>query len=801
MREYPSFPITPYLSEIVSELKSSQGHTLILSAETAAGKSTVLPLALLDSMTAFESNSKRSGSSTKKISSKIIMTEPRRIAVLGVANRVAELCGEKTGQTVGYKIHLENKTSEETKLEVVTEAVLVRMLQSDPFLEGYNVVVIDEFHERSVNTDMALAFLKEVLEARDDLYVIIMSATMNMEKLQAYLGSNTSIKKIPGSSYPVEEIYKPGVSVEDAVMEELNLKTSCNEKKSILVFLPGIFDIKKCYDNLLQRIDGDTELLILHSTISLEDQKKVLQPSENKNRIILSSAIAETSLTVPGITSVIDSGLARVNRINTATGMTTLVTETETEFSERQRKGRAGRVQKGRCIKLWNSIEPRLKNSLPEILRTDLSSLILECAERGIVDLSKLDFIDNPSSANWQKASELLRNIGFINSDGSITKKGKASLLFALDPRLSAIALTAGKSNFSKVKNILLKYSQYDQSSKEMQNRFLSDIERRLSECDDFSENLDPSLYVLAGFPDRLALRISEPGARISQYQLASGRKAVLKEEVDNAPQWIVASEAMAGTTQAVIYEYEKVNRELIDDFILSRTENKTVCSFENGKISKSEKVCFGQIVLSEKKLVADKDDLLNAWINEVKTKGFECLPVDEKILKFLLRVKFFELYHNENKIDGFEDSLCQKVDQWLTPFMAGVNRLSSDILYNALYWYLDGSSVDEKVPEILILPNKTKAKVKYEVVVSDEGISVKPVIEIIIQRIFGCFETPCICGRKVLLRLLSPASRPLQITEDLENFWTTSWPDICKEMRGRYPKHNWDYRQNPEEK
>ena len=795
MSGYPSFPITLYLDEIISELKASEKHCMILSAETAAGKSTVLPLALLDEF------SLNSNSQNKSKADKILMTEPRRIAVLAVASRLSELRSEEIGKTVGYKIHLENKISSDTKLEVVTEAVLVRMLQSDPFLEGYKVVVIDEFHERSVNTDMALAFLKETLEARDDLYVIIMSATMDMEKLQNYLGGNVVVKKVPGSSYPVDVIYEPSLSVEDTIVKELNVKTE-NDIKNILVFLPGISDIRKCEANLEGRIPDDTELLILHSSISIEEQKKVLRPSsENKNRVILSSAIAETSLTVPGITSVIDCGLARVNRINTATGMTNLFTETETEFSAQQRKGRAGRVQKGRCIRLWNSIEPRVKNMSPEILRTDLSTFVLECADRGITDITRMDFLDNPKEASVRQASELLYNMGFLKPDGNITPKGKAALTLALEPRLSGIVLTCGLKKFPEVKNLLLKYSQYGQSSKEIQNRFLSDVEKRLSKCDDFSEEIPSSLYVLAGFPDRLAIRISEPGAEKSEYQFSSGRKGVLKNEVNNAPKWIVASDVMAGTSSAVIFEYEIIEEKEIQQYLEKHSETKTVCSFENGKVQKSENVCFGQIVLSSKKLTAEKDDLVNAWINECKNKGFGCLPCDERIQKFLVRVKFYKANFKGEDISDFEQALSSSAEKWLPSFMSGVTKLTPEILYNALYWYLDGSCVDEKVPEVLILPNKTKAKVKYEVISSEEGIIVRPVIEIIIQRIFGCFETPQICGKRVLLRLLSPASRPLQITEDLENFWTTTWPEICKEMKGRYPKHNWDYRQICEEK
>lgn len=790
MNGYPSFPITPFLDEIVNDLKNSKSRFMILSAETAAGKSTVLPLALIDSFTKENQNNKGQFSKLK-----ILMTEPRRIAVLGVASRLAQLRGEETGNSVGYKIHLESKISDNTKLEVVTEAVLVRMLQSDPFLEGYSVVVLDEFHERSVNTDLALAFLKETMEARDDLYVIVMSATMNMEKLKAYLGQDVVVKNIPGMSFPVEEIYAPGVAPEDAVLNELKVKTESGQN-NVLVFLPGIYDIRKCQKTLENKLLPDTELLILHSSITLEDQKKVLSPSSSKNRVILSSAIAETSLTVPGITSVIDSGLCRINRINTATGMTTLVTETESEFSARQRKGRAGRVQKGRCIRLWNSIEPRVKESLPEILRTDLCSVILECSERGITNLESLNFLDNPKPHVWKQSSELLRQLKFINYDGSITQKGKAALTLALEPRLAGIALTAGISNFPKVKNLLLKYSSYGQSSKEMQNRFLSDIERRLSNTSDFSEKIPDSLLILSGFPDRLARRISAPGEPKALFRLASGRMACLKEQKNNVPLWIVVTEAKDGSTQALVYEWEEILESEINSYLESHAEKKIECSFENGKVVKFENLCFGKIILNQKKLQAEKEDLINAWIGEVENRGFESLPVDEKIQRFIIRAKFYKKYCLGQSVEEFENSLCHNVSQWLPPFMAGATKLTAEILFNALYWFLEGSSVDEKVPETMTLSNNAKVKIKYEMVTVDGELTVRPIIEVIIQRIFGIFKTPEVCGKKVLLRLLSPASRPLQVTDDLENFWTNTWPEICKEMKGRYPKHNWDYRQ-----
>ena len=390
-KELSQFPITPYLEQICDALKNSPSRFLILTAETAAGKSTVLPLALL-----------------QNFSGKILMTEPRRIAVLGVANRLGELasCGEG-GNPVGYKIHLESKITSDTRLEVVTEAILVRQLQSDPALEDYNVVVLDEFHERSVNTDLALAFLKEAMQLRDDLFVVIMSATIDTERLQKYLGefSEVPVFSVPGRQFPVRVMYEPEKSVVGAVREALRASREGN----ILVFLPGIADIRKAQEALIETgdydADSDIELCVLHSSVSLEEQKRVIKPPREgesaKRRVILSSAIAETSLTVPGVTTVIDSGLARINRMDLNTGMEKLSTEVESEFSAEQRKGRAGRICEGTCIRLWDEHDPRVKELAPEILRTDLVPVVLECSERGVYSVDGIDWLDSPSKAAW----------------------------------------------------------------------------------------------------------------------------------------------------------------------------------------------------------------------------------------------------------------------------------------------------------------------------------------------------------------------------------------------------------------
>ena len=785
--EIQKFPITPYLEQICDTLKKSPSHFLVLTAETAAGKSTVLPLALLE-----------------HFSGKIIMTEPRRIAVLGVANRVGELT-EKPKE-VGYKIHLESRITCETRLEVVTEAILVRQLQSDPALEDYNVVVLDEFHERSVNTDLALAFLKEAMLLRDDLFVVIMSATIDTKKLQRWLSlpkppEEVSVISIPGRQFAVNVVYEPEKSIVSAVRQGIRY---AGDSGNILIFLPGISDIRKAQEALLETNEfsdnSENELCILHSSISLEEQKRIISPARpsGKRRVILSSAIAETSLTVPGVNVVIDSGLSRVNRMDINTGMEKLTTEKESEFSAEQRKGRAGRLCEGTCIRLWEKHDVRVKDFPPEILRADLVPLVLECSERGIYSVEGIDWLDSPSVAAWTESVRLLQQLGMIKKDGRITEKGKAALTLGIHPRLAGIALMAFDKSAGKLsregQELLIKFSSYSRSSVELQKRFIIDLERRLKGCNckDSQEDREFDFLILSGYPDRLAKRTSEAGVEPAEYKFAGGRQARLYNR--NAPLWLCAPDVTAGDKEAVIFDLVELEEPKINEFLEKHSEIRQICSFTQGTLQKFEVKCFGEIVLSSKKIALSEGDYAQAWLTEIKEKGIDCLPFDAKCESLLLRAEFIEQQNlqDSEKEEDIHNNLYSRLklnaNEWLTPFLGGKNTLTASTVYDALYWYLEGAEIDRFAPEILTLENGRRCKVKYE-----KLAVIQPVIEIIIQRIFGCFQTPKIYGKKVLLRLLSPASRPLQVTDDLEHFWTGAWVEICKEMKGRYPKHNWD--------
>ncbi|MBQ9281168.1 MAG: ATP-dependent helicase HrpB [Treponema sp.] len=836
-----SLPISPFLPKICAALKSSESRFLVLTAETAAGKSTAVPIALLEH---FEG--------------KILMLEPRRLAASAIADRLSDLLGEETGGTVGYRLHLDSKVSEKTRLEVITEAILTRRLQADPLLEDVNVIVLDEFHERSIHSDLALAFLKETMLLREDLFVIVMSATIDYRSIAEYLGSKENpapVMQIPGRQFPVEIEYKPNVSVARAIFEELGKDSRHGRKKeenktndsfvnnqrsdTILAFLPGISEIKKTkseLENYLSKANFDCEILILHSSVPVSEQRKVLRPcdSDSPRRIILSSAIAETSLTVPGVTLVIDSGLCRVNKMNVALGMEHLVTENESLFSAAQRAGRAGRLAAGRCVRLWSEHDARVQQNPPEILRADLTQLVLECAAWGANDINKLNWLTPPPLSAWNAASDLLEKLDCLESQTSanrietrqITEKGKTVLQLGLHPRLACVALAGGADS-------VLPYSEYADASPERQKIFVNDLKRRFRDCrlnsnndNDHNKSRDdippfPCLAretsILKGFPDRLARLSPDSGANEdrAEYQFPSGRKAFLFRELlcshslSSFPIWLVAPEVDAGERTGKIYSFEALTESQAEEFLEkhAKTEIKTEFAgeanngdFKNLSVQKLEVLSYGAIILKEKKMPAESEDFALALCDLVDKKGLKSLPLDSKIENFLLRVEFYIKNQPQNGQTGLLsiselqkkfDFLEKNAEEWLRPFVKS-QKINAQDIYDALYWYLDGSKIDEKVPLQITLANGRKRKIKYE---KKADGKIQPSLEVIIQQIFGCFETPKILGVPVLLKLLSPASRPLQITADLEHFWTGAWVEICKEMKGRYPKHNWDYR------
>lgn len=808
-----NLPITPYLEKICQTLKNSPSRFLVLTAQTAAGKSTAVPLALLENF-----------------NGKILMLEPRRLATVALAERISSLIGEKTGETVGYTLSLESKISQKTRFEVITEAILTRRLQNDPLLEDTNVLVIDEFHERSVHADLALAFLKEAMSLRDDLFVIIMSATINSKRIAEFLSQPAApIMEIPGRQFPVEIIYKDKISVKNAVLEEFSqsinyrsLVQNQNRTDTILVFLPGIAEINNLRSELENSLSStEAEILTLHSSIPLSEQKKILSkvPISSPRRIILSSSIAETSLTVPGVTTVIDSGLSRINKMNISLGMERLVTEKVSQFSADQRAGRAGRLMSGRCVRLWSKFDILNSEIQPEILRCNLASLVLECAKWGSTKIDSFFWLDSPSKSAWNAATTLLTEFGFLENE-KITQNGKFALELGIEPRLACAILYGKKTNhLEEALNFALKFSQYGTANEEQKKKFLSILKKRIEKCNFSSsssgyEEFSQTELLLSGFPDRLGKKqpLEEQSffknAAQTLYQFPSAHKAVLSKTYQESPEWLIAPEVNAGSSTGKIYSFEKIDSNQLENWLKNHSEITEELEFDKKNFSakKTQKTSYGAILLKEKKLPVSPQDFGKALCAEIQKNGLSVLPFDKKTFDFLLRAQFYA-NHIEPELFTQIESLQKNAETWLLPFITS-SKIDENIVFDALFYFLNGTKIDCSVPSSIILENGKKAKIKYESrLISSEMLNIGdyltnvcllnviPILEIIIQQIFGCFSTPKISGIPVLLKLLSPARRPLQITDNLENFWSGAWIEICKEMKGRYPKHNWDYR------
>jgi len=795
--EIRELPVLPFLDTICSTLKNSDSRFIVISAQTAAGKSTAIPIALL-----------------RQFRGKIYILEPRRLAVLAVANRIAHLLGEETGNTAGYRMHLESKVGKNTRLIVMTEAVLTRLLQQDPELSGVSVVVIDEFHERSVNTDLSIAFLKDSMALRNDLYGMVMSATLDTEPLAQYLGNHDTdqiipapVITIPGRQFPVFIEYKPEYTPAEAV--RYVLQTS-SDGGSILVFLPGLADIVKTRKLLSDYNSESIEIFILHSTIPFTEQQKLLTPSQDKikRRIILSSAIAETSITVPDVTTVIDSGLARINRIDIRTGMNHLCTENENIFNANQRAGRAGRTAPGKCIRLWAEYDVRNANMIPEIQRADLTQLVLECAVWGIRKPDRLMWLTPPPAGSWEYAVTLLKQLGCINDSGQSTSTGKKCLSTGLHPRLACVVLAGLALNvLPQAIDIVIQYSEYRDAAPHIQKKLIEDLHKRLNYFYTPSEKsnlVPPALLLLSGFPDRICRTTGLRG----EYQFPSGRKALLQnnKQTDNThidPLWIVAPDTDAGSTTGRIYAFEPLSEHEALSWLESRSttiitselSGQDVETLRSGKklvVKKTEYTIYGKLVLKEIKREVNHEDFINALSELIKKEGSACLPLTAGAENLLTRIRFF-INHNSNSAELKDKffNLAATSDEWLKPFLPDkITTVDGTTVETALRWYLDGDTIDHLVPQKITLKNGKTFQLTY-----DNTENPRPALEVIIQQLFGCFETPQVLGVPVLLKLLSPARRPLQITDDLDGFWKHTWPEVCKEMKGRYPKHKWDYR------
>ncbi|MFU0911178.1 ATP-dependent helicase HrpB [Kluyvera intermedia] len=788
-------PVANILPELLIALR--QSPQVLLNAPTGAGKSTWLPLQIL-----------RDG----EIRGRILLLEPRRLAARNVAQRLAELLGEKPGETVGYRMRAETCVSVKTRLEVVTEGIMTRMIQQDPELSGVGLVILDEFHERSLQADLALALLLDVQQGlRDDLKLLIMSATLDNDKLQHLLPHAPTIISA-GRAFPVERRYQslPSHQRFDEAVAIATAELLRNESGSLLLFLPGVGEIQRVQNHLAERVADDVLLCPLYGALSLNEQRQAILPAPaGKRKVVLATNIAETSLTIEGIRLVVDSAQERVARFDVRSGLTRLLTQRISQASMTQRAGRAGRLEPGVCVHLLakEQAERASAQSDAEILQSDLSSLLLELMQWGCTDPAQLSWLDNSPAINLAAARRLLMQLGALE-DERLTAKGQKMASLGNDPRLAAMLVAANSddevataarlaaileepprgTNHDLLQAFSRPQGQWQQRSQQLCKR----LNRRAGQVD--SEAI-PSLLA-QGFPDRIARRRGQEG----RYQLANGMGAMLDaDDALNRHEWLIAPLLLQGNASPDARILQACALDI--DALIARCptllqQSDTVeWDDAQGTLKALRRSQIGQLTLSVRPLAKPSEsELHQAMLTGIREKGLDVLNWTSEARQLRLRLRCAARWLPEEAWPAVDDaSLLDSLEEWLLPHMTGVHSLrglkSLDIqqaLFERLPWSLR-QRLASSLPTHYTVPTGSRIPIRYD----DEN---PPALAVRMQEMFGEASTPTIAEGRValVLELLSPAQRPLQITRDLSAFWQGAYREVQKEMKGRYPKHVW---------
>jgi ATP-dependent helicase HrpB len=808
MSATPEFPITPLLPEIVASLQATP--RLVLEAPPGAGKTTQVPLALMQA---------------PWLSGKILMLEPRRIAARSAAMFMAAQLGEEVGERVGYRIRFESRVSARTCIEVVTEGILTRMLQDDPMLDGIAAVLFDEFHERHLHSDLGLALCLDIQSGlRPDLRLLVMSATLDGEKLARYLDAPRVTAE--GRSYPVTATHVPAKPQEtlEFHMKRVVQQALAETDGDVLCFLPGKAEIDRTM-RLLGEVDAEVDAL--HGELGVDEQARLLRAG-TRRRVVLATNVAESSVTLPGVRAVVDSGLAREPRFDAASGMSRLETVTIAQSSATQRAGRAGRVAPGRCYRLWPESQRLDPATRPELHRIELSAFALELKTWGSSDLRLLD---PPPAGTLAQAMDLLRALDAIDADDALTAHGRsllelgvhprlanamrrapaalkglacdiAALIEARDPmrgearrsddlriRIAALhALRSGRLDRDGVdRNVL---SSIDQAAKQWRRRLRVDNAR---EADIGTHDVGDVLAF--AYPDRIARK--DP-ANPRRYQLANGRGAqLLHESALFGEPWIVIAEIRFDERDSLIQraaplDYAMLEREFSSHFSSGR---RLAFNRESRIVEANDEKRFADLVLDRRHVPTPKDAataaMLLAGIGQL---GLDCLPWSEGLREWQARVQSLREWCPELGLPDVSDEvLMATIDEWLLPALQGKSKLgelSAEDFGEALRGRLDYAqrrAVDEHAPREITVPSGMSRKLSYT-----RGEA--PILAVKLQELFGLADTPRIAkGRvPVVLHLLSPGMKPVQVTQDLKGFWERTYPEVRKELKGRYPRHPW---------
>ncbi|QLW76131.1 ATP-dependent helicase HrpB [Citrobacter freundii] len=790
-----TLPVAAVVPELLTALDTSP--QVLLTAPTGAGKSTWLPLQLL---------------AHNGIQGRIILLEPRRLAARNVAQRLAELLNEKPGETVGYRMRAQHCVGPHTRLEVVTEGVLTRMIQRDPELNGVSLVILDEFHERSLQADLALALLLDVQQGlRDDLKLLIMSATLDNGRLQQLLPDAPTIVS-EGRAFPVERRYQPLAAHQrfDEAVAVATAELLRQESGSLLLFLPGVGEIQRVQEQLTSRVGNDVLLCPLYGALSLTEQRQAILPAPPGSRkVVLSTNIAETSLTIEGIRLVVDCAQERVARYDPRTGLTRLITQRISQASMTQRAGRAGRLEPGICLHLLakEQAERAAAQGEPEMLQSDLSGLLMELLQWGCTDPAQLSWLDRPPTVNLQAAKRLLHMLGALEGD-RLSAAGQKMAALGNDPRLAAMLVRATDDNeaatAAKLAAILeepprggstdltVAFSHNQPNWQQRSQQLLKRLNIRGGQSD--SALIAPLLA--SAFADRIARRRGQEG----RYQLANGMGAMLDaDDASGRHEWIIAPLLLQGSASPDARILLALPLD-IDALIQSSPEllqqSDTIEWDENqGTLKALRRTQVGQLTLKVQPLAKpSEEELHQAMLNGIRDKGLSVLNWTPEAEQFRLRLQCATKWLPEYDWPAMDDaSLLATLESWLLPHMSGVHALRALKAVNvgqALRGLLDWSMLqrlDSELPTHYTVPTGSRIAIRYH---EDNP----PALAVRMQEMFGEANTPTLAQGRVplVLELLSPAQRPLQITRDLSAFWQGAYREVQKEMKGRYPKHVW---------
>ena len=818
MRAFPdSLPIDEALPRIVASLNA--GARAILVAPPGAGKTTRVPLALIDEPFA------RGG--------KIIVLEPRRLAARAAAARMAATLGEKVGETIGLRVRLQSLVSSRTRVEVVTEGVFARMILDDAALEGVSAVLFDEFHERSLDADLGLALALDAQGAlREDLRLMVMSATLDGARVARLMGEAALIESA-GRSFRVETRYlgrDPAARIEDEVVRA-TLRALGEESGSILVFLPGQGEITRVAAELASRVrNPDVDIAPLYGAMDARAQDKAVSPAPpGRRKIVLATSIAETSLTIEGVRVVVDSGLMRVPRFEPDVGLTRLETVRVSRANADQRRGRAGRVEPGVCYRLWEEAGNGglLPYAPPEILTADLSGLVLDLAAWGVSDPGKLAFLDPPPRAALKEARALLSALGALDGEGRITEEGRAISRLALPPRLARMVVEAAREGRGglaaeiavalterglggdavdlthRLDNFRRDRSPRAEDARRLA-RSLAARARSLVEEGAPAEDGAPGAWLAAAFPDRIAMahraskdaRPSTGYGKRGEFLMANGRAASLElHDALAGEAFLAIGEIVGRAASARILTAAPLTLDEIERIAGASIATADELTFDRASASlrARRRRRLGALVLTEQNLSVPGDEpSALALARGILGLGVARLPWTKSLEQWRGRVMFLRRAEGEPWPDLSDAALAASPD-WLAPYLLGKTRLeelSSDefaLGLRALLPYELSRRLEAEAPTHFVAPTGSSVPVDYEA----EG---GPAIALRVQELFGLSRHPALAGGRVplTLHLLSPAHRPIQITRDLPGFWKGSWSGVRADLRGRYPRHFW---------